>query len=479
MPPKKSNAEAMRKQRLKIKSNPEAHQAYLMKERERYKRRKEAGKITDLPERDQRCLRRKWRKDKQRQRSAQKQREFDESNYTPPPSPDDTIVNPLLPTPRITSPSYQKQVGRKKLRRQDRKAYRTIHSQQATIKQLQTKLRSLHRRMHHRRTSKSSGATISNVDSPATKARTLLNSGNVNLVRKELTFGFVLGKQIKENLRDSCRKRKERQLIHKFTTGQILTKYRMLNKAKFDLSLSQKHLEHAKRCALSISAACSNQKQNRLGNTVTLVKEFYLQDTNSEATAGKRDARTVKKDNRRKRYLCDTMWNLYHKFKAENPFVSVSYTSFTRLRPFYVVPPSVHHRDTVRCKMHSNAEFKAKKLHGLGVLTSGNLTNIISGAVCSLKNEECMYARCVICKGNISHLYKDETKTSGEKVKYFEWTRNKEKRNAIKGDIKVNVVSKVEKCDTLGNLCISFENELTKLLPHQYRITHQYNAVKP
>jgi hypothetical protein len=483
MPPKKSNAEAMRKHRLKIKSNPEAHQVYLMKERERYKRRKQAGKITkitDLPERDQRCLRRKWRKDKQqqRQRRAQKQR-LDDSNYTPPPSPNEALVNPTPPTPRTAPPSYQKLVGRKKLRREDKKAYRTIDSQKAAIKRLQTKVRSLRRHIQRlEKESKSSGVTTSTVDSPATKAQTLVNSGNVDLIRKELTFGFALGKQIKENLRQSCRKRKERHLVHRLTSGQILAKYRMLNKTKIDLSLSKKQLKHAKRCAPSSSAVSSNRKENRLGNTATLVKEFYLQDANSEATAGKRDTITVKKDKRQKRYLCDTMWNLYHKFKAENPFVKVSYTSFTRLRPFYVVPPSAHHRDTVRCKMHSNIEFKAKKLHGLGVLTSGNLTNIMSGVVCSLKNEDCMYGRCVICKGNISRIHKDETKTSEEKVKYFEWTKNTEMRSTIKGSIKVNVVSKVEKCDTLGNLCNSFADELAKILPHQYRITHQYNAVR-
>jgi len=40
------------------------------------------------------------------------------------------------------------------------------------------------------------------------------------------------------------------------------------------------------------------------------------------------------------------------------------------------------------------------------------------------------------------------------------------------------MVTKVMKSDTLGNLCKNFEHELLKFMPHEYRIMHQYSAVK-
>ena len=128
---------------------------------------------------------------------------------------------------------------------------------------------------------------------------------------------------------------------HKVVTGPILEKYSLINKAKKDLSLSRKQL----RCAKLTGRSCSLlqwKKKNGLGKTSSLVEEFFLEDANSSPTAGKRETITHHKDKQQKRYLCDTMLNLYEKFKSEIPSARISYTSFTRLRPFYVVPASVH-----------------------------------------------------------------------------------------------------------------------------------------
>ena len=54
--------------------------------------------------------------------------------------------------------------------------------------------------------------------------------------------------------------------------------------------------------------------------------------------------------------------DLRMKFLAENPQVSISYTSFMRLRPFYVVHPKVNMRDTTACKLCTNGELLATKL---------------------------------------------------------------------------------------------------------------------
>lgn len=46
------------------------------------------------------------------------------------------------------------------------------------------------------------------------------------------------------------------------------------------------------------------------------------------------------------------------------------------------------------------------------------------------------------------------------------------------GEITVNILTKVEKFDTICNLQKIFEKEFLNLLPHQYRIFHQYDAVR-
>ena len=115
------------------------------------------------------------------------------------------------------------------------------------------------------------------------------------------------------------------------------------------------------------SSIVENKRKQKKCENAELVKELYLQDVNSTPTAGKRETIMRKKVKMQKRYLCDTLLNLYDKFKSEHPGVDVSYTIFTRLMPFYVVTPSVHQRDTVKCKLHHYCEFKAIKLHTLGV----------------------------------------------------------------------------------------------------------------
>jgi len=70
-----SNVVNMKRYRTKLYSDPNLHEQLKQKETERYKRRKLAGKIvqvTNMSERDQRRLRKKWRVDKRSQRAKKK-----------------------------------------------------------------------------------------------------------------------------------------------------------------------------------------------------------------------------------------------------------------------------------------------------------------------------------------------------------------------------------------------------------------------
>lgn len=490
MPPKKSNAEAMRRVRAKIKADPEVHNTYLQNEKQRYQKRKAAGKIKNvntLSSREQRNTRKQWRHDKREQRRKKKDIENAVKN-TPPASPLENVIPEEIEfiTPStsqlsdVTLPSHQKQSGKKRTRKESRKAYRTIQKQNETIKRLQNKIRSLKRYTHKIEARKRNFETMSKCTkdaSPATKAHHLVHSGNIAMIRKELTFGFALSKEVKDKIKRNSQKHAEKRTIHKIITGPILAKYRLLHKARNDLLLSQKCLRNIK----ANEPILQNKRKNRTGSveTTNLIKNYFLQDGNSVATAGKKETLTLKKDKRQKRYLCDTMINLYEKFKSENPRIRISYTSFTRLRPFYVVPHSVGKRDTVKCKLHCNSEFKATKLHGLGILLHSQLSNIMSDIVCSIRDKDCMFGTCLNCKDNMSKMYKDITRISStETVKYFEWKNVTEIRDTIKGKMTVKAMTKVENNCTVSDLCIRFQEELIKLMSHQYRIFHQYSAIK-
>ena len=78
-----------------------------------------------------------------------------------------------------------------------------------------------------------------------------MHAGNVDQIRKELTFGYALGKEVRDKLQQSSKRQKEKALIHKVITGPILAKYRLLNKAKQDLLLSKNQLNRVNRSGKS------------------------------------------------------------------------------------------------------------------------------------------------------------------------------------------------------------------------------------
>lgn len=80
-------AERSRRYRERKKENESTYTEYLRKERERYKKRKEAGKVTliaDMNPRDQRKTRRQWRSRKRKERDDKRKSDTCIQFDTPP-----------------------------------------------------------------------------------------------------------------------------------------------------------------------------------------------------------------------------------------------------------------------------------------------------------------------------------------------------------------------------------------------------------
>uniref|UniRef100_UPI00358EC36B uncharacterized protein n=1 Tax=Myxine glutinosa TaxID=7769 RepID=UPI00358EC36B len=487
MPPKKkSNAEAMKRIRARIKADPIAHEAYKQRERERYQRRKDAKTyptIRDKSPRVQRAMRKKWKLEKRAQRKKGNDSAEQELNdIMPPPSPLPEARDESLPLFEPRS-SHQKRAGRKKVKRKNRQAYRTIAKNKATIDRLEKQVRSLEKKLTWAQKKEEivpkepMDTHMFAESSPATKANTLLESGNVRNVRKQLTYGFALSAEVREKLKASKKRHKPKQVVHRITYGKIMKKYRLIEKAKKEMNLSGKSIRKLNETAFG-SFLDFKRKTKENKEVAECVKSFYLQDINSAPASGKRETITRNKDKKQKRYLCDSLLTLHDKFQAEHD-VRVSYTTFTRLRPFYVVAPSIHERDTVKCRIHSNCELKSNKLQSMGLLVHKDPYQLIKGIVCSVHNKACMYLECNQCKGKWGDMYTGKEKSSTEKTSYFEWENENEERQSAKGEtIIVKVVNKNEKNNTISNLCQLFENDLKIFMPHQFRINHQFRAIK-
>ena len=126
-----------------------------------------------------------------------------------------------------------------------------------------------------------------------------------------------------------------------------------------------------------------------------------MREDNSRTMPGIRDVITrhkvQKQKNKKKRLLTDTLANLYTKFTSENS-ISLSFTTFWRLKPFWVVKPTLSDRETCLCKTCENIQYMANSLFQKGVLETKRLETLMERIVCNPKFKCCMYRECELCK---------------------------------------------------------------------------------
>lgn len=132
-------------------------------------------------------------------------------------------------------------------------------------------------------------------------------------------------------------------------------------------------------------------------NVPSLVQQFLEDDANSRQAAGKKEFISCKQIKKQKRYLLDTMKNLHEKFLKTVPF-SISYSQFARLRPFWVVPPTLSNRDTCACTIHENMDLQLSALKKANILTTVyNHQTMLKMLCCDRYFERCLERTCDEC----------------------------------------------------------------------------------
>ena len=463
----------------------------------RYRERKAKGKIKtirQLPPREQRQLRRDWRRIQRRRKEIADEKAAadavaaatdDASISTPngaststPNGASTSMPNGASTPTSDASESRQKAAGRRKIRRENRQAYRTIVKQNKTILALKAQLQNVKRRHAHFVVKSQCQCSNIVVKSPGSKVKALMSSGNKQAIRRQLMFGFALSAQLAANVKEHSQSRHKKEVLRRILMGAIMRKYRLTRQVITALTLTRG--SHCKvKTTTDLLTKQSRMTSVRRAYISERVTAFYHQDISSTITAGKRETVTMSKVKKQRRYLCDTVANLHSRFLGLNPNIKISYSYFANLRPFYVMPPRLANRNTVQCKLHANCELQAKKLHQLGVLPHRSVNDIISVAVCTM-SKACMYGECIVCANKLDNMYSSGKRpTAQTEVTYSEWKTIKEQRINTKGkEIEVTIQAKRDVTDTLVNLCKSFEKGMRLLLPHQYRILHQYKAIR-
>lgn len=145
-------------------------------------------------------------------------------------------------------------------------------------------------------------------------------------------------------------------------TGQLLKKYGLQKEISATLHVSRKWRKNPGEGNVKYRSLCSKLQAK--------VVVFLTRDENSRLTAGKKQTITRRRIRKQKRFLNATLRNLHRRFLSEHPLVRISYSLFCRMRPFWVVTPTLTDRETCLCKTHENLSFLVEKLHSLKLKAS-------------------------------------------------------------------------------------------------------------
>jgi hypothetical protein len=105
------------------------------------------------------------------------------------------------------------------------------------------------------------------------------------------------------------------------------------------------------RLSQSVSDQTSrNQRSDKTPiDSMNKIREYYLRDSSSRLTTGKKQTRTHKGEKQQIRYLSDSIHNLWTRFDSEFSELSVSRTLFYYSRPFFVLQPRLSDREQCGC----------------------------------------------------------------------------------------------------------------------------------
>nr|CAH7719872.1 unnamed protein product [Callosobruchus chinensis] len=473
---KKREAERLRYQRRK--NDPQKREEMREKEKLKYQKKKEKGLrklVKDMTPREHRSALKKWKEyctvyRAKRLRLKNITNTFVRENTplsdteadTPPSRPASPAPVQIFPapSPAVSSASLQQRKKEAKKRRQ-----KFNRERNEKIARLVKNLEKYKKRLARLERKKKKNVE----DTPKTKMFTMLNEPDQRKeVVKKALFGDVISKQLKENY-STLKRTREKQIFKKVVTGRVLQKYkRWIPKEMKSWSRPGKTSNHialevplAKRCKIP---DCYRRA----------VQNFYEDDSNSRMAAGKKEFITRKTVKKQKRYLLDTVLNLYKKFVTGN--LKISYQTFCRLRPFWVVKPNAQNRDTCLCIVHSNIDMKLSALHTANILTYNNHQKLLEDLCCDRYNVDCLARTCHTCL-NKNPKYKEFDNRNV--IKYKMWVSERQHIQDFKTKKPRLVTKYLKKIFEVHpkQVIKHLQNDLRKLLDHQRNIVHQYKAM--
>lgn len=410
-----------RRCREEMKKNPQQLELMREKERLKYAKKKAGGNVkyvAEMTSREHRAKKKQWKtnskKFRDRKMSVRQALKVMLKNSTPPQSPD---ISPTRHTHQATMSNSQhdsslsrKKCGRMTVKKNRSAMYRRIKELEKKLKKAENRAERYKKRYH-----KSEKHFTKLVElTPTTKVKAIIGKEKVSSeVRKRLLFGEVLNTELKESVKRTGKSHNRKKTLQRVVAGKVLKKYRMLSMAK-------------KHCNLYYSAGPVNKNiksqcqprgkvlTDSMKNDVTI---FLENDNASRMCPGKNDCITKNGVKKQKRLLSKTLQNLHKQF-SETVSYEISYASFCRLKPFWIVTPKHSDRETCKCIIHANTELIVAKLYEEKIFQYKNPDEVLPVLCCDSSHPKCLSRKCDYCKGK-TKLY--EVPDAERKTTFKQW----------------------------------------------------------
>lgn len=207
-------------------------------------------------------------------------------------------------------------------------------------------------------------------------------------VKKNLLFAEVLNQQLKGNY-SALPNEKEKKNFKRMISGKLVQKYGILKNEK-----NMKPLSKFGKVRLIENKRKSKASFEEMKRKII---DFFEGDSNTRLCAGKRDYVTKKGDRKQNRVLLNTPRNLHKSFMKKRN-VTISYSLFCRLKPFWIVQSSCDKRDTCLCVTHANMDLILTALFQAKVISIAKHQNLLYIICCNRYSEQCLSRKCATCK---------------------------------------------------------------------------------
>lgn len=404
-----------RRKYMEIKNDPELYALEKEKQRAKYEKRKKEKKqlpVAEKSPREQRKLRKQWKENSKKYRQRQKEKN---TLISPP-----CVVNiqadfPVEPNIQAEDPIrlYTKE----ELQRAERRV----------------RYRELKKRIHLTGIVKNLQKTINKQKMTIIRLKSLLNKRNSQENNERSS-------KDEDDSRNTTKKGIKRRLsAMNILKSRKDTKFRLLRQ-----------------------------------QIIESIEKFYNDDAVSTICAGKKEFITKKKVRMQKRYLTAPLKKLHKKLLSETN-LRVSYSFFTKHRPFWVLPPKPI-RDTCLCAQHTNMELLIQSLHNARIIDEKTANEVVSFLCCDPKTTNCLLRQCILCKDKVLN-YKEFS--NDVDITYFKWGKTTKEIVTKNGQKKKQTLTVKDKITTSPLTALNeLEKSLNTFFLHIHNIESQYTTMK-